>query len=56
MEQLDTQRKKLYTIIVLIPYQEQSGYYNKVENRRALTPRFCEALSLIGHHLTGTEE
>lgn len=37
----------MYTENVLIPYQEQSGYYNKVENRRALTPRFREALSLI---------
>lgn len=29
-----------YTSIVLITYQEQLGYYKKVENRKALTAPF----------------
>ena len=36
-----------YTSIVLITYQEQLGYYKKVENRKALTTSFLEVVIFL---------
>ena len=34
-------------ITVLVPYQELSGYYDKVVHRKALTPHVNEASSFL---------